>query len=336
MSTRRLSRNSSEHTGRRVIVGPILTDLLALDWRGEEAILATAFYSKRALESLAVSSKKLQVFCRLDKEDPFEWARGMVAPDALLAWLKTLETSGKNIELRVHRSAHAKVYCGQSAIMIGSANLTLQGFGGGWEIVHTSADPDDIQHGRLALNAYASAMDKMELDELDQYVKQHRSFVRKFAKKHRTARRRDRISTPVTRPARLGNYQGFLTWLGKRSEASAQEILDRAYGKAQLSGHINRNFFGLRQFLLAYPDQLRRFQNEKPDEYKLSKDAKTEGDISAFVRNHASDEDKFTLDTWMTYLPKECGGRAAKHGGTIGNLNRMLPLVARYLAEMTR
>ena len=88
--------------------------------------------------------------------------------------------------------------------------------------------------------------------------------------------------------------------------------------------------------MLAYPEGYLRFRRENPDSYKLSQDSDTEAQIASFVEQIAQDEADFSLDTWKTYLPEECGGRAGKHGGTIGNLNRMLPLVARYIEESTR
>ena len=69
------------------------------------------------------------------------------------------------------------------------------------------------------------------------------------------------------------------------------------------------------------------------DTYKLSRDATMEQHLNGFVSEFATDEDDFSLDNWKTYLPIECGGRAGRHGGTIGNLNYMLPLVAAYLAH---
>lgn len=332
-ATRRRMASPSE---RRVIVGPILSDLHRLDWNGEHVVLATAFYSDRALSSLVVTASRLQVLCRLDADDPSEWARGWIAPDILLGRLRSFEANGTRIDLRVHRSAHAKVYAGATGVMIGSANLTLQGFGGGWEMVHASSDPEDVRNVREGLEKYARTMEPMTLDELEAYTAKHGDFVREYRKAHKSSRHRDKVSAPTARPPRLGGYRDFLRWLNRQTGEAAREIHARARGKGNLQGHINRNFFGLRQFLLAYPESLERFRTENADAYKLSADATTEGALATFVGRHAADEAQFSLDVWKTYLPRECGGRAARHGGTIGNLNRMLPLVARYLATRTR
>lgn len=336
MDTAPTSKRAKASLSRgQVLVGPILRDLVGLGWGGDSVILATAFYSARALQSLHVSAARVQVLCRLDRDDAQEWANGVVAPDALLERLRSLERYGALVDLRIHKFAHAKVFAGADGVMIGSANLTLQGFGGGWEVVRTSSDPDDIRILRAGLRTYARTLDAFTLDELESYVARHKTFVREFRKTYRRFHYRDRVTAPVARPPRLGAYADFLKWVKRQPGDAAGEIYARAHGKGNLQGHLSRNFYGLRQFLLAYPESLDRFRAENSDTYKLSVDAQTEYDMATFVSENAADEDAFSLDVWKTYLPKECGGRAGKHGGTIGNLNRMLPLVARYLAKKT-
>jgi hypothetical protein len=198
-------------------------------------------------------------------------------------------------------------------------------------MVHASSNPENIRDVRAGLETYARTMEPLTLDELEAYTAKHGDLVREYKKTHKNSQHRDKVSAPTARPRRLGDYEDFLRWLDRQSGEAAREIHARARGKANLQGHIDRNFFGLRQFLLAYPECLERFRKENPDTYKLSKDAKTERAMANFVRKHAADEAHFPVNTWKTYLPQECGGRAAKHGGTIGNLNRMLPLVAHYL-----
>lgn len=198
-------------------------------------------------------------------------------------------------------------------------------------MVHTSSDPADVRNVLVGIEAYARTLDRLTLDELKAYIARHGDFVRHYKKTHKTNQHWDTVSAPPARPPRLGAYEDFLSWLGRQTGAAAQEIHARALGRGNLQGHIHRNFFGLRQFLLAYPECLDRFRKEDPDTYKLSRDTETERAMANFVTKHAADEAQFPVDTWKTYLPQECGGRAARHGGTIGNLNRMLPLVASYL-----
>lgn len=315
----------------QVIVGPTLHDIQALGLHGRSVDIATAFYTRRALESLSISAKQIRLLFRIDLEDIEEWCGGYVAPDALLAKIDSLVAAGAKVDLFGHPEAHVKAYIGNKGALIGSANLTVRGFGGGREMVLLSRGRVGAELVRASLSIYQERLTEINIEELREYVRKNLGVVRKRQqKRQKVADRlpdipRDKISTS------LGSYKSFLIWLKKQSGDGAQETLDRANGKSNLQGHIHRNFYGLRQFFLAYPELQARFANSDASTYKLSKEPTTETQMKAFVRNHAADEDDFSLSTWKTYLPQECGGRAAKHGGTIGNLNRMLPLVAQFL-----
>jgi len=180
------------------------------------------------------------------------------------------------------------------------------------------------------LDSYCENLTHISLDELEHYVETHRGTIPNSEEQEID----DRLaSNSRSELGRLGSYPGFLAWLEGTDNPAAIEIYDRANGKSNLQGHIHRNFYGLRQFLIAYPGYRTRFQQEDPTAYSLAKDPRTESFFAAFVDRYAADEDDFELERWLTYLPEECGGRAARHGGTIGNLNRMLPLIAMYLGE---
>jgi len=191
---------------------------------------------------------------------------------------------------------------------------------------------------KAGISRYMAGLQHIKLDELESFVADNLESVCAERKKynHPNLESRPPKIFQSDRPDRLGTYQDFLGWLKRVNSEAAIEILARANGKNNLSGHIYRNFFGLRQYLLYAPDTQRRFAKESEDDYKLSKDPATESEMKGFVLNHAFDEDNFSLETWKTYLPQECGGRAEKHGGTIGNLNRMLPLVAKQLSQKLR
>ena len=175
-------------------------------------------------------------------------------------------------------------------------------------------------------------MEQVEVTKLESFVRIHEKRISKIQAKEMCIDRLPELGKGQERQIR--NFEGFLKWLNLQKTPSAKEIYQRAYGKGNLSGHINRNFYGIRQFLLAYPELVEVFSQLNSDTYKLSADTNQETTIAEFVKNHANDEEKFVLDTWKTYLPIECGGRAKKHGGTIGNLNRMLPLIARYMKKL--
>lgn len=315
-----------------LILGPIFTDLFRVGLGGGHVRLMTAFYSGRALSSLNVEARELTFACRLDLSSIDDWGNGYVAPDRLLQFLTRLSSEGKIVHLYASPTAHAKLYVGTKGAMVGSANLTLTGFGGGDEVVSLFTDRKKVTAAHDLAESYARLLAPIPLDQLADYVRQNRA-----AAERRKGKRSGLDRLPRTKRSgrkHLGDYEDFLTWLKRRRSPGAAEIWARANGKSNLSGHIHRNFFGLRQFLITYPQIQSSMRRESPEHYKLSRDAVMEGRIAEFVAAHAADEDEFLVDTWRTYLPIECGGRAGRHGGTIGNLNFMLPLVASYLDQL--
>lgn len=283
-------------------------------------------------------SDTLNLLVRLDVDSIDEWVQGCIAPDALFKFATRHKDLGTRVRLWVHPIAHVKAYWGSRAFLLGSANFTSRGLSGaGHEMLWRGTSRSEKTNLRAALKRYSKRLSAISIEELGDYVDANEQQV-----KERRAEKPDIIRWTdenrldlrwVERPTRFGNYDDFKDWLGGQADPAAQETQERALGKGQLSGHIHRNFYGLRQLLLARPNLLSRFAAEDANAYKLSRDAATEAEIKAFVRSEAADEAQFSLETWKTYLPQECGGRAGKHGGTIGNLNRMLPQVARYLSS---
>ena len=182
---------------------------------------------------------------------------------------------------------------------------------------------------RRALAEYRSALKPLSRAALADYVERYGDVVKR---RRPTAKRSPEDSLPpdVARPARTGTYERFLEWL-ERQDGAASEVLARALGKANLSGHIRMNFFGIRQFLLAHPAYGRALRGADPGAYRLVEDVDLQEDLKNFVLHEAADEGGLVVSTWRTYLPQHSGGKPKSGGGTQGNLNRMLPLMARYL-----
>lgn len=316
----------------RVITGPTLRNIQSLGLDGQTVDIATAFYTRRALESLTITARKVRLLCRIDLARIDEWCSGYVAPDALLDKMKALREMGAEVSLFGHHEAHVKAYTGSKGALVGSANLTLRGFGGGLEMVVHTISRSGVDLVRASLSQYQQRLTKISIEDLAQYVRKNLKTVQDAQKKARTNVENKLPDVPRDRILNgFGSYQSFLVWLKKRPGEGARVILARANGQGNLQGHIHRNFYGLRQYFLTYPEFQVPFSKQDATTYKLSKDVETEALIKEFVESHATDEDDFKLEIWKTYLPQECGGRAEKHGGTIGNLNRMLPLVAQYL-----
>lgn len=321
----------------QMLVGPILKDVEDLGLSGKEALVATAYYTAGPLKKLRIDAQRVTLAVRLDQENLIDWVFGSIDPVALCDAVKCLTSRGVDVNMYAGKFAHAKMYAGENRALIGSANLTTRGFSGVGNEALWRLDLQSKQ-GRSFVSGfrrYIKGMSALSVHELEGFIEKNRSRVAKARRsiRNKSLEARPPRITDDQRPLRLGSYLEFQKWLATRNTDAAKEILDRANGKGNLSGHIYRNYYGIRQYLIHSPEKQGDFSKLSEDAYKLSSDPETENDISEFVRKYATDEDNFLLDTWKTYLPKECGGRAANHGGTIGNMNRMLPLVAKYLSN---
>ena len=313
----------------------MLNDLRNIGLSGLKVDLVTAFYSRQALACLEIAAKSMRVICRLDMHSIDEWKNGYISPDGLLDFVTQCRGRGTNVALYAHEGAHAKLYVGHAIAMIGSSNLTMHGFGGGYEMMLSTNSRTQLSTYRKAVTKYARRCTPIRLEDLQAFVDNNTREIEEYRRNHRIEV--DRLPS-ITRDnqIRFGDYANYLNWLGRRADEASIEILARANGKGNLQGHIHRNFYGLRQYFLANPISMHAFSNINPDDYSLAADPLTEAALRSFVYHNLVDEADFKRNIWKTYLPEECGGRAARHGGTIGNLNRMLPLVARYLKNKLR
>src|SRR5882724_4499780 len=125
---------------RRLITSPTFLDLQRINLSSPDLIIATAFYSRAALNVLQGTPKRLRLYFRLDLSDPSEWIQGSIAPDALLDTANRLAARGTEVGIFVNPGAHAKLYIGTAAAMVGSANLTLRAFSGSPELLYEIVD----------------------------------------------------------------------------------------------------------------------------------------------------------------------------------------------------
>jgi hypothetical protein len=322
---------------RRVLLGPVVADLSLVGLDSKYLTIASAFYSRQRLDALAIDAVHLDLLVRLDTSDLTEWISGAVDPDALRQFGDRLIQNGVQVRLFVSPTAHAKVYLGASGFLVGSANLTVRGFGGlANEILWYESDLGATRAMKSALGMYRAGLRLLELQELADFVTKNRDGVKKARAKLRSTQRsilpaEDLLPRSVARPARLGDFCDFVRWLDGHRGAAHRLIARRARGEGQLSGHIRRNFFGLRQFFIAHPTEMQDALRQDPRNYALHQDPSMQDALRSFVLREAVDEDAFSVGTWRTYLPQSAGGKPKTGGGTSGNLKRMIPLVARYL-----
>lgn len=324
---------------RKAILGPVVADLDIIGINADYLAIASAFYSKQRLDALHISATHLDLFVRLDTSDVSEWVGGSIAPDALLNFVRRLRHRSIMVNLFVSPTAHAKVYLGANGFLVGSANLTVRGFGGlANEILWYERDRTATRAMKSVLKRYQAGMHRLEPDELAHFVELNHEKVKNAQTKLRSARRsrelaEDRLPRHAARPARLGDFSDFVTWLDTHRGDAYRLIARRARGEGQLSGHIKRNFFGLRQFFIAHPSNMRYALRQDANSYTLRQDELMRGTLRAFVLREAVDEDALSVSTWRTYLPQSVGGKPKTGGGTSGNLKRMIPIVAQYLTK---
>src|SRR3546814_16462252 len=123
---------------------------------------------------------------------------------------------------------------------------------------------------------YSRLFKPLKFDDLVDYVKSYEKEVANIKKKLPPILNieEDRVASRIMRPTRFGDYDDFLKWLSRQTDDASKEISRRAHGKAQLSGHIRQNFFGLRQFFLVNPGNMSLLSKQEADTSTLSKDAK--------------------------------------------------------------
>jgi hypothetical protein len=316
----------------KAIVGPLIADFTSIG--GGDVTLATAFYTGGALNALSLKANRLCLFMRLNTSSVADWASGALDPVALRSFIQRHQQTCAEVSLFINPTAHAKIYSGQNGYLVGSANLSTRALSGNAaEILWFENDSARRQAMNAAVKEYAQKFAKFSLSQLDDYIAKNADKAKELAKKipPELHTDEDRLPTGIVRPSRLGDYDAFLKWLSKQSSAAAKELHARALGKSNLGGHIRQAFFGVRQFFIVNPAAMQKFIKIPPDNYSFSGDALTTSVLGNFVTKHARDEGPFSPAKWQSYLPKRAGGNQASGGATVGNLNRMFPLLARYL-----
>lgn len=316
------------------LVGPLLPDITGLS-ASIKYTLATAFYSAARLSEFETDAKALDFMVRLNFNDITEWVAGAIAPDALLeTWDRF---SDRDVRVFIGRDAHAKVYAGDTDFLVGSANFTVRGLSGtAHEIMWRESGGAARKRLEESLDRYRKHLRQITREELENFVSANKAKVAALKKK--TQPHPEAVLPPLQRPDRLGDFEDFKVWLrARKRDPDAQLVLARANGDGQLSGHIYRGFFGIRQFLIHHPGEWRKL-SKVPENvtYRLSANTATRDTLRAFIEVEAVDEGDLAVDRWRTYLPLWAGGRQTTGGASIGNVNRMLPLMAKYLDEKLR
>src|SRR3546814_856575 len=211
----------------------------------------------------------------LDLTSPVEWALGSLNPPALRDFIQRHYATCNEVALFVSPSAHAKIYSGQQGYLIGSANLSTRALSrNAAEVLWFERDQARRDLMDQMFGEYSRLFKPLKFDDLVDYVKSYEKEVANIKKKLPPILNieEDRVASRIMRPTRFGDYDDFLKWLSRQTDDASKEISRRAHGKAQLSGHIRQNFFGLRQFFLVNPGNMSLLSKQEADTYTRSEE----------------------------------------------------------------
>lgn len=272
-----------------------------------------------------ISIKEINFNCRLTKHD---WIQGSIDPEALLRMCRKLNSQIR-LNIACNDMLHAKAYYSEKMGLVGSANLTSQGFGNGLEflLMITGNVLDDVKS--WFKHNVGPSLRKISIRELRQFVKQNIHEVNREKKKIRKILKR-KIFT-------LGHISidRFINFCAKLQGSAPKEVVLRFFGKDQLSGHIKNFYYASYQFLNKNRNLVKPMAKISPNDFRLQNTPY----LNIWKRFIKSANIKdipsvgFYAQSTLRYLPIKLGGRQTTGGAGIGNLNRVLPLVARFIVD---
>ena len=150
------------------LIGPVLSDVLSLS-EGKTFTLASAFYSEARLDVTTIATRSADLLVRLDLNSIDAWVARAIAPDALLRFWQ--RHSKVDINVFYSPGAHAKIYAGDSAFLVGSANFTVRGLSGTTdEVLWLERDSAAKRKMMQALKDYKSNLWHLTRAHLEEYV----------------------------------------------------------------------------------------------------------------------------------------------------------------------
>ena len=125
---------------------------------------------------------------------------------------------------------------------------------------------------------------------------------------------------------------GFIDYCASLRGKAPKEVVLRFYGKLNLSGHIRNCYYASQQFLSAHQTIINPISRIPPEKFRLQSSPYKDKWINFVKSKNLKDIDEvgYSAKSTLKYLPTWLGGTQTKGGATSGNLNRVLPLVARF------
>lgn len=319
-----------------------------------ELLVASPYYSTEGLNHL-MDTVRAEALTFLTRLSPPDWAAGAADPPALALALMEAQGRGSVVRLGVAQRLHAKAYVADDTLaLVGSANLTANGFGGNVELAVRLEGAAAAQARRTLLDAVAPSVRWLDVGRLTAWAEASEAAV--LAARQRAAEEdiaEELASTQAELDTLLGyggggvtglpdpdrgDLDAFIAWLERKRElAGAQVVIERHYNRDgnHLTGHVRQSFSAAVRFFTEHPDLQRNLSAQLsalgPDDiYQLDPPPVQE----AWFRHldeHATDEGPiYSYPTLRGILPPSAGGTREGGGGGASTLKRMLPLVARY------
>jgi HKD family nuclease len=272
------------------------------------------------------SIKEVNFNCRLTKHD---WIQGSIDPESLLEIVKI---SAGRIKFNIaHRDTlHAKAYFCEKNGLIGSANLTSQGFGSGLEFLLLVSDSVLKSTKEWFKKHVSPYLKKITLGELEYFIEKNKTEV---YKKRRIINRV--LNKKIKRKTLFLPYapvDDFIDYCAKLDGAASKEVVLRFMGKDHLSGHIKNFYYASQQFFDKYQKLTKKMSQVLPDNFRLQ-NAPFKITWIKFIQGSQLKDIVpvgFLAQSTLNYLPSALGGKQTTGGAGIGNLNRILPLVAQF------
>jgi len=278
------------------------------------------------------SIKEVDFNCRLTK---YDWIQGSIDPESLL---KIVKSSAGRIKFNIAHedTLHAKAYFCEKKGLIGSANLTLRGFGNGLEFLLLISD-SVLKSTKEWLEKHVSPyLEKITLSDLEHFIEKNKTEV--YEKRRRIKRALNKKIKRKIASLPYPSIDDFIDYCAKLNRAAPKEIVLRSMGKDQLSGHIKNLYYASQQFFDKYQKLIKQLSKASPDDFRLQNAPFKRTWIkfiqSSLLRNILSVG--FLAQSTLNYLPSVVGGKQTTGGAGIGNLNRILPLVAKFRIHVSR
>lgn len=322
----------------------------------ERVLICSPYYSSFGIGNVFNSignANRFQFWTRLS---PNDWVTGATSPNDLLALADLLLQNGRDFELAAFERLHAKVYAADySLALIGSANLSEGGFRANLELVVKFEGEDAHSAIRIVENNFANKLRLINLEGFREWVQRYEPTILEIRSRPDNSaedlqdvqRSLDEILGYGQSPQVNGNveecsHDDFGQWLDHHQDLPGAEVLsDRYHNSSQqnLTGHFKQSFYAVVGFLFEHNEYIAILIRELPQiepgrVYEINTNILDSW--LEYFNNHATQSgNNYNFAVLRGILPPPVGGTRHGGGGGSSTFKRALPLVAKYLSEVS-